>query len=84
MAAHSSSAFERLFDPKAIAVFGSVKRDKICHQLVTHLTEGGFPGSILAVNPKGESPEGYPNIPGFTDLSTIPSPPVTGAWWARW
>lgn len=75
MAALSSSAFERLFDPKAIAVFGSVKRDKICHQLVTQLTAGGYPGSILAVNPKGESPEGYPKIPGFTDLTTVPSPP---------
>jgi acyl-CoA synthetase (NDP forming) len=75
MAAPSSSMFERLFDPKAVAVFGSVKRDKICHQLVTQLTAGGFPGSILAVNPKAESPEGYPNIPGFTDLAKISAPP---------
>ena len=75
MAAPISSGFDGLFEPKTVAVFGSVKRDKIGHQLITQLTAGGFPGSILAVNPKGESPEGYPNIPGFPDLTQAPSAP---------
>jgi acyl-CoA synthetase (NDP forming) len=75
MAAPFSSAFDSLFQPKTVAVFGSVKRDKIGHQLITQLTTGGFPGSILAVNPKGESPEGYPNIPGFSDLTRVPARP---------
>jgi acyl-CoA synthetase (NDP forming) len=75
MAGPSSSLFDRLFKPKAIAVFGSVKKEKIGHQLVTQLTGGGFPGSILAVNPKGESPEGFTEIPGFPDLTQAPSPP---------
>jgi acyl-CoA synthetase (NDP forming) len=75
MAAPSSSAFERLFEPQEVAVFGSVKRDKIGHQLITQLTAGGFPGSILAVNPKGESPEGYSHIPGHLSLSDVPAPP---------
>ena len=75
MAGPSSSGFDRLFDPKTVAVFGSVKRDKIGHQLITQLTAGGYPGSILAVNPKGESPEGYPNISGFSDLTQAPSAP---------
>jgi acyl-CoA synthetase (NDP forming) len=75
MATPSSSAFDGLFDPKTVAVFGSVKRDKIGHQLITQLAAGGFPGSILAVNPKGESPEGCPDIPGFPDLKQTPSAP---------
>jgi acetyltransferase len=75
MGAPSFSRFERLFEPETIAVFGSVKRDKIGHQLVTQLIAGGFPGSIVAVNPKGESPEGYPKIPGLTDLEDSPARP---------
>ncbi|UCF96174.1 MAG: acetate--CoA ligase family protein [Spirochaetaceae bacterium] len=75
MARHSSNAFDRLFDPKTVAVFGSVKRDKIGHQLVTQLTAGGFPGTIVAVNPKAESPEDFSSVPGFPDLNQVPSPP---------
>jgi acyl-CoA synthetase (NDP forming) len=75
MASPSSNTFESLFEPKSVAVFGSVKRDKIGHQLITQLTAGGFPGSILAVNPKAENPEGHPNIPGFADLSALSAPP---------
>ena len=75
MANPSSSTFDRLFDPKTVAVFGSVKRDKIGHQLISQLSSGGFRGSILAVNPKGESPEGNPEIPGFPDLEHTPSAP---------
>ncbi len=75
MASPSSNTFESLFEPKSVAVFGSVKRDKIGHQLITQLTAGGFPGSILAVNPKAENPEGHPNIPGFADLSAVSAPP---------
>lgn len=75
MASPSSGLFDQLFKPKTIAVFGSVKQDKIGHQLVTQLTDGKFPGSILAVNPKGESPEGFPAIPGFPSLTQAPFPP---------
>ena len=75
MASPSSSAFDLLFNPKTIAVFGSVKKDKIGHQLVTQLTDGKFPGTIFAVNPKGESPEGFAAIPGFPSLTRAPSPP---------
>ena len=72
MGAPSSCGFNRLFEPKTVAVFGSVKRDKIGHQLITQLIAGGFPGSIVAVNPKGESPEGYPEIPGFAGHPVSP------------
>jgi acetyltransferase len=73
MAAPSSSPFDRLFDPKTVAVIGSVKRNKIAHQLITQLIAGRFPGTIVAVNPKGESPEGYTHIPGYPDISQLPS-----------
>jgi acetyl-CoA synthetase (ADP-forming)/acetyltransferase len=73
MAAPSSNKFDRLFDPKTVAVVGSVKRNKIAHQLVTQLTAGRFPGTIAAVNPKGENPEGYPHIPGYPDITRLPS-----------
>ena len=75
MASPSSNTFDSLFEPKSVAVFGSVKRDKIGHQLIAQLTSGGFPGSILAINPKGENPEGHPNIPGFPDLGAVSTPP---------
>ncbi|MBN2553744.1 MAG: acetate--CoA ligase family protein [Spirochaetales bacterium] len=75
MASPSSSGFERLFEPKTIAVFGSVKRDKIGHQLITQLSAGGFPGTIVAVNPNAESPPGYPQILGCSDLDQSPSSP---------
>ena len=78
MVSPSSSTFDRLFNPKTIAVFGSVKKDKIGHQLVSQLTEGKFPGTIFAVNPKAESPEGFAAIPGFANLTQafreVPSP----------
>ncbi len=68
MAGPSSGAFDRLFRPRAVAVFGSVKRDKIAHQLIRQLTEGGFGGRILAVNPRGESPEGFADVPAHSQL----------------
>jgi len=75
MAGPSSSAFDLLFNPKTIAVFGSVKKGKIAHQLVSQLTGGKFPGTLFAVNPKGESPEGFASIPGFPSLTQVTSPP---------
>jgi acyl-CoA synthetase (NDP forming) len=67
-------SLEALFHPRSVAVFGSVKRDKIGHQLVTQLVAGGFPGTLAAVNPKGETPEGFPAVPGYAALSRLPSP----------
>jgi acetyltransferase len=75
MDAPSYSAFDLLFNPKNIAVIGSVKRDKIGHQLITQLSVGEFPGAIVAVNPKGQGPEGFPEIPGFPQLADLPAAP---------
>jgi acyl-CoA synthetase (NDP forming) len=67
-------SLERLFHPRSVAVFGSVKRDKIGHQLVTQLVEGGFAGFVAAVNPKGESPEGLPGVAACASLGQVPPP----------
>ena len=75
MDSNSSANFDLLFDPQTIAVFGSVKSNKIAHQLITQLSGGGYPGSILAVNPKGERPEGFPAIPGFPQVEALPRRP---------
>jgi len=72
-----------LFHPNRVAVFGSVKDGKIGHQVVTQLVNGGFPGTVYAVNPKAAKPAGFPDITaaaslestGPVDLALISVPP---------
>ncbi len=64
MAKNYAETLDRLFHPNVIAVFGSVKKNKIGHQLITQLVEGCFAGRIVSVNPKAERPEGFPAIKG--------------------
>ncbi len=75
MDSRSSPKFDSLFRPQGIAVFGSVKKGKIAHQLITQLSEGRFPGWIAAVNPKAESPDGYPSITAYTSPDSVPQSP---------
>jgi len=70
----ASASLDRLFHPRSVAVFGSVKRGKIGHQLLTQLVEGGFPGALLAVNPRAEAPEGLPSVPAFAALKPSAQP----------
>ena len=63
-----AETLKRLFHPKVIAVFGSVKKNKIGHQLITQLVEGRFPGKIVSVNPRAERPEGFSAIEGIPNL----------------
>ena len=60
--AGASQALDSLFYPESIAVFGSVKQGKIAHQVITQVVAGAFSGTLYAVNPKGETPEGFPQI----------------------
>ncbi|MEW5814286.1 MAG: acetate--CoA ligase family protein [Spirochaetota bacterium] len=64
-------ALAALFNPRQVAVFGSVKQGKMAHQILTQLTAGSFQGSLYAVNPKGESPEEFPQIPGYRSLNAV-------------
>ncbi len=58
-------ALDRLFYPRTVAVFGSARRGKIAHQLVTQLRGAGFAGRLAVVNPRAEPPEGFPEVPAF-------------------
>jgi len=62
------TAFERLFSPRAAAVFGSVKPGRIASQVVTQLVEGGYAGKLACINPRAETPETHPGLPAFSSL----------------
>jgi len=76
MAGRCSSASEgvldRLCEPGAVAVVGSVKPGKIGHQLLTQLVEGGFPGALYAVNPGSEAPPEFPAVRAAAAVSAVP------------
>jgi acyl-CoA synthetase (NDP forming) len=63
-------AFNRLFSPAAVAVFGSMRPGRIAGQIVTQLLEGGFPNPLACVNPKAEAPKQYPGLPALQALES--------------
>jgi len=76
-------SLENFFQPRSIAVVGSVSPGKLGVVLLQQLMNGGFRGSLFAVNPRAE---GYEKVPGFAslagigktvDLAVIVSPPST-------
>ncbi|MFO7849421.1 MAG: CoA-binding protein, partial [Spirochaetia bacterium] len=62
---------DHLFYPRSIAVIGSVKRGRIGNQIITQLSEGGFSGSLWAVNPSSESPEGFNQVQSASSIENI-------------
>jgi len=65
-----SSGIQALFDPRAVAVFGSTSPGKLGAVLLERLLRCGFP-QVYAVNPKGLS---FGAAPGFSRLADIPEP----------
>jgi acyl-CoA synthetase (NDP forming) len=68
---------EALFNPKHVAVIGSVGAGKIGRVLVEQIVAGGFEG-VSAINPRGEglsatSPAGAFEVSGFRSIEEIPS-----------
>ncbi len=70
-----------LFRPSRIAMIGaSANPDKLSFQIFRNLTEAGFAGEIIPVNPKGESILGIRSlksaaeIPRGTDLAVVMIP----------
>ena len=59
-----------LFEPRGVAVVGSLKPGKIGSVLIDQLLDGGYP-NVYAVNPSGEGKEG---APGFRSIGKIDSP----------
>jgi len=88
MGKNMRTVLDSMFNPRAVAVIGSVKEGKIAHQIITQLRAGGYTGgyeaacsedagreAIWAVNPKGLSPArpDHPEMTGqFPDISNIP------------
>ncbi len=76
---------KRFFDPSSIAVIGASERSpSLGETVLRNLLEGGFPGTLMAVNPRGgERILGVPRfgsvaaLPEAPDLAVICTPPAT-------
>lgn len=65
--------FDALFDPKAIALIGASNRpNSVGSVLARNLTEAGFAGPILMVNPHERTIRSRPNYRSLADLPTVP------------
>jgi acyl-CoA synthetase (NDP forming) len=64
-------AFDRLFRPRTVAVFGSARQGKIAHQIVTQMARVGYTGRLVVVNPKAEPPEGFPAVRAFAGARQV-------------
>jgi acetyltransferase len=78
------SRFDPLFNPKAIAVFGASEREgSVAATVFGNLVEGGFPGTLVAVNPKHQQVRGKPCFKSILDvgmpidLAVIATPAAT-------
>jgi acyl-CoA synthetase (NDP forming) len=64
-----SASLQPLFRPSRIAVVGaSANPDKMGFQIFRNIRDGGFPGEIIPVNPKGETILGVSSIKSADDL----------------
>jgi acetyltransferase len=69
----STYRLETLFAPKSVAVVGaSPKPGSLGGVVLKNLGEGGFAGSIAAVNPHHASVHGHPCRPSLTGLDAAP------------
>ena len=77
---------DRLFDPKAIAVFGASKRpESVGNRVFDNLRQAGFSGTLYAINPKYKRLHHQPCYPSIAaigksvDLAVIATPAKTVA-----
>ena len=80
----SSYRFDRLFEPRSIALVGASPREKSVGRLILrNLRDAGFAGTIQLVNPNHPEIEGIAAVkspdalPVAPDLAVIASPPPT-------
>jgi acetyltransferase len=75
--------FERVFAPRAIAVFGAAEADSAGARVLRNVVAGGFPGAVHAIG--GVGGEGLPGVrswgslaevEGEVDLAVVASPPA--------
>ena len=76
-----SHYLDRLFDPRAVAVFGASERpDSVGARVFANLSAGGFEGEIYPINPRRDTVLGrrcYPDIESVgatVDLAVIATP----------
>jgi acetyltransferase len=64
----------RFFDPRSIAVIGASERSpSLGGTVLGNLLQGGFPGSLMAVNPRGG--ERILGVPRYDKVAALPEPP---------
>lgn len=78
--------FSPLFDPRSIAVFGASDRsESVGAKVFANLVEGGYDGTLIAINPKHKTVHGKPCFPTIAaadqaiDLAIIATPGSTVA-----
>ena len=83
--ARTPGVFRSFFYPQSVAIIGSMSPGKLGTILANQIREGGYKGSLVAVNPRSEGSlgiPGYPStaaIPHIPDLALIVSPSQTVA-----
>ena len=80
----ASAVFDRMFDPKTVAVIGaSPTKGTVGYSLIRNLIGSEFEGTVYPVNPKRETILGVPvypsvaDIPNRVDLAVIATPAST-------
>lgn len=69
LAAAPHSDFSALFNARRIAVLGaSSKKSTMANRFIANIIEGGFPGTIIPVNPSAGTIEGLPAIASLAEL----------------
>ena len=85
MTSPNQAPLDTFFAPRSVVVIGaSTDPTKLGYGVARNLLEGGFPGTVYLVNPKGGVLLGHPlyasveNLPGPADLAVIliPAPAV--------
>ena len=65
---------QRFFDPGSIAVIGASERSpSLGGTVLQNLLEAGFPGTLMAVNPRGG--DRILGVPRFRSVAALPEPP---------
>jgi acyl-CoA synthetase (NDP forming)/GNAT superfamily N-acetyltransferase len=71
--AADAASLSPLLDPRSIAVVGlSDRDDSVGHQVLCNILEGGFTGTVQAVNPHHDSVLGVPTVPTPGELPEAP------------
>jgi acyl-CoA synthetase (NDP forming) len=71
--AADAASLSPLLEPRSIAVVGASDRDdSVGHQVLCNILEGGFTGTVQAVNPHHDSVLGVSSVPTPADLPEAP------------